>query len=242
MFFFTTRIISILLLLIAIPHYEENYITILYYTSLQFFVCVISLYGAYISDLEKQKVWTWIFGATAFLNIFLYRSAQGISLYIIFFTIIVFIISFFFIGKEKNEQVSFVINKAFYLFLILLFILILFISGSRYRWERVEYLNFNIDNHQYVIEGEFYSYCDDLKDCGWKYYRDRFTGLTKAEQDEYDPILLIYEQPYMRTIDNFIDTFTILLILATVWSMYYSDRLSKKTKQSLSNDVSNSDE
>jgi len=235
MVFFTARIISILLLLIAAPYYTYSYFTILLYTFLQFIVCSTSIYGAWISYHLEQKVWTWIFGIVAFAFIILVSHAHLLDLYVFSLTAIVFIISFFFIKKDIKDEKHFVINKAFYPFVILFFVLILFVSGTRYRWERIENLNFSIDNHQYVIEGDYYSYCDDLKDCGWKYYRDRLTGLTKAEQDEYDPILVIYEQPYLQTIDSLVDIFRILLVITTMGFFLYYINLNSNTVEMESN-------
>ncbi len=231
MIFLFIRVILIITLLISAFYINEGFFNLLYHTFIKFILCIFLFYGCILSIKQEKKVWGWIFGIFAFMYfVYAYKNIQFSFLdspdYLYLLTALLLFISLFTIRDEKNELSKFfVINKAFYLFVVLFIIMNLSLASFNYRWEEIDNLNFSIDDHIYVIEGDFYSYCDDLRECGWKYYRDRLTGLTKAVQDEYDPPLIIYEDetklPRIESIFS-IGRFLIMISTVVAFIFYYN--------------------
>ncbi len=238
MLFLVIRLIFIITLIVFAFLISDDFFNLLSHTFIRIALGIILLYGCMLSLNKEKKAWGWIFGITAFMHfVYTYKNLQfsfaGSPEHFYLLTALLLFVSLFTVKDEKNELLSYlVINKAFYLFVALFIALNFSVAGINYRWEEIDDLNFCIDDHQYVIEGDFYSYCDDLQECGWQYYRDRLTGLTKAKHDDYDPPYVIYEdKTRLPRIENIFSSGLFLIMVSTVGSFVYYINISNNKNE-----------
>ncbi len=208
---------------------RDSFQLILYHTFIKLMVCLVSVYLVFVSYYYNKKAWSWIFGVVTIFyytmaNKNMHLTASAIPDYFYIATAFIILISIFSIGDDSEVRVTLRINKKFYPFVIMLIILIFLMAGNNYRWERVDELIFNIDDHIVIIEN--FPNCGDLRACGWKYYKDRFTGSAKAIHYDFEPPEVIYEDELlMPKIEFVIDIGLFIIKILTLISLYYYVKL-----------------
>lgn len=220
MVFFHARIIFIILSAIYYLSPLHGYPNAFLFTFLQGLMLFISGYGLQITNDQEKCFWFFMF-IFIFVSCFAAEEMGSFKKYLLLVIASLLFISLFFI--KVDDKHVFTINRFFYPFAVFAILTIAFIAFVNFRWETVDEPNFSIYNHPYVADyfiDDDLGYRVDLREYGWMYHRDRVTGFTKVEkkrESQEDPVLVIYEDPYLEKVDSRNGTIAFIGVVVTLF-------------------------